>query len=106
MIIMTLRFTVPPEKIADVIAIINSIKEPICVEPECKHFSLYSDINNDNALMLVGEWESQETLEEAIQMEDFSRIFVVLELASRTPEINFDTVSDRVGFELIEKLKG
>ena len=106
MIIMTLRFTVPPEKIDDVIAIINSIKEPICVEPECKHFSLYSDINNDNALMLVGEWESQETLEEAIQMEDFSRIFVVLELASRTPEINFDTVSDRVGFELIEKLKG
>ena len=106
MIIMTLRFTVPTEKISDVIEIINSIKEPICVEPECKHFSLYSDINNDNALMLVGEWESQETLEEAIQMEDFSRIFVVLELASRTPEISFDTVSDRVGFELIEKLKG
>lgn len=106
MIIMTLRFTVPPEKIADVIAIINSIKEPICVEPGCNHFSLYNDINNDNALMLVGEWESQETLEEVINMEDFSRIFVVLELASRTPEISFDTVSDRVGFELIEKLKG
>ncbi|MBE9486287.1 MAG: antibiotic biosynthesis monooxygenase [Chloroflexi bacterium] len=62
MIIMTLRFTVPPEKIADVIAISNSIKEPICVEPGCNHFSLYNDINNDNALMLVGEWESQEAL--------------------------------------------
>ena len=106
MIIMTLRFTVPPEKIADVIAIINSIKEPLCVEPGCNHFSLYSDINNDNALMLVGEWESQETLKEIIQMGDFSRIFVVLELASQTPEISFDTVSDRVGFELIEQLKG
>jgi len=106
MIIMTLRFTVPPEKIADVIAIINSIKEPICVEPGCNHFSLYNDVNNNNALMLVGEWESQETLEGAIQMEDFSRIFVVLELASRTPEISFNTVSDRAGFELIEKLKG
>lgn len=56
--------------------------------------------------MLVGEWESQEALEEVIHMEDFSRIFVVLELASRTPKINFDTVSDRAGFELIEKLKG
>ena len=35
MIIKKLRFTGPPEKIADVIAIINSIKEPICVEPGC-----------------------------------------------------------------------
>jgi len=106
MIIMTLRFTVPPEKIADVIAIINSIKEPICVEPGCNHFSLYNDINNDNALMLVGEWESQEALEEVIHMEDFSKIFVVIELASRAPEISFNTVSDRVGLELIEKLRG
>ncbi len=106
MIIMTLRFTVPTEKIADVIEIINSIKEPLCIEPGCNHFSLYKDINNDNDLMLVGEWDSQETLEEVIHMEDFSRIFVVLELASRTPEISFNTVSDRAGFELIEKLKG
>ena len=37
-------------------------KEPICVEPGCNYFSLYNDINNDNALMLVGEWESQEAL--------------------------------------------
>ncbi len=106
MITMTLRFTGPPEKIADVIAISNSIKEPICVEPGCNHFSLYNDINNDNALMLVGEWESQEALEEVIHMEDFSKILVVIELASRAPEISFNTVSDRVGFELIEKLRG
>ena len=109
MIIMTLRFTVPPEKIADVIAIINSIKEPICVEPGCNHFSLYNDISNindDSALMLVGEWESQGALEEVIHMEDFSKILVVIELASRAPEISFNTVSDRVGFELIKKLRG
>ena len=109
MIIMTLRFTVPPERIADVIAIISSIKEPICIEPGCSHFSLYNDINNidnDNALMLVGEWESQDALEEVIRMEDFSKILVAIELARRAPEISFNTVSDRVGFELIEKLRG
>ncbi len=106
MITMTLRFTGPPEKIADVIAISNSIKEPICVEPGCNHFSLYNDINNDNALMLVGEWESQEALKQHIQSHDFRKILEVMELASRAPEISFNTVSDRVGFELIEKLKG
>ncbi len=106
MIIMTLRFTVPPDKIADVIAIINSIREPICADPGCSHLSLYNDINNDNALLLVGEWESQQALEEVIHMEDFSKILVAIELASRTPEISFNTVSDRVGFDLIEKLRG
>ena len=106
MIIMNLRFTAPPEKTADVIAIINSISEPICADPGCSHLSLYNDINDDNALMLVGEWESREALEEVIRMEDFSKIFVVIEMASRAPEISFNTVSDRVGFELIEKLRG
>ena len=105
MIIMTLRFTVPPEKIADVIAIINSIKEPICVEPGCSHFSLYNDINNDNVLMLVGEWESQEAFEEAIHLEDFGKIFVGIELASRPPEISFNTVSKSAGIEFIEKMR-
>ncbi len=105
MIIMTLHLTVPPEKIDDVIAIINSIKEPICIDPKCKHFSLYNDVNNDNTLMLIGEWESQAALEEVIQTEDFGKILVVIELASRAPEIRFNTVLKNAGLELIEKLR-
>ncbi len=105
MVIMTLRLTVRPEKKTDAISIINAMAGPILVEPRCKHFCLYSDVNNDDTLMLVQEWVSQEALEEHIRSDEFNKILVVIELATRAPEIRFNTVSDIAGFELIENLR-
>jgi len=104
-VIMTLRLTVPPEKTAEAIEIIKSMAGPISAEPDCKHVSLYSDINNDDALMLVEEWGSRKALHEHIQSDDFRIILEVMELSSRAPEICFNTVSERAGFELVEDLR-
>jgi quinol monooxygenase YgiN len=78
---------------------------PILAEPTCKHFCLYSDVNNDDTFMLVEEWVSQEALEEHIRSDESHRILIVIELASHAPEISFKTVSDIAGFELIESLR-
>jgi quinol monooxygenase YgiN len=105
MIIMALRLTVPPEKTADAIMTVNSMIGQMSVKPGCKHFRLYSDTNNDDALMLVEEWESLEALKQHIQSHDFRKILEVMELASRAPEISINTVSYSEGFELIEELR-
>ena len=105
MIIMTLRLTVPPERTADVVQVIRSMVGPISVVPGCKHFNLYSDTSNDDALMLVQEWEFEEALEEHIRSDEFRKILAVMELASYAPEITFNAVSNRKGFELVETLR-
>jgi quinol monooxygenase YgiN len=56
--------------------------------------------------MLMVEWESQEALEQHIQSDEFRKILEVMELAGRTPEIRFCTISDSAGFELVEALRG
>ena len=105
MVIMTLRLTVPPEKTVEAIEIIKSMAGPISAEPDCKHVCLYSDINNDDALMLVEEWESQEVIDQHIQSDEFRKLLELMELAGHAPEINFNTVSDSAGFEFIERLR-
>ncbi len=105
MIIMTLHLTVPPEKVSNAVAVINSIAGPTCVEPGCNQFTLYSNINDDENLMLMVVWESQEVLEGFIKSDDFRKIVEIMELASQAPEISFYTISDISGFELVEALR-
>ena len=105
MVIMTLRLTVPPEKTVEAIEIIKSMTGPISAEPDCKQVSLYSDINNDDALMLVEEWGSQKALQEHIRSDDFRIVLEVMELSVRAPEICFNTISERAGFDLVERMR-
>ena len=105
MIILMLRLSFPPERTADAITTVNSMIGQISVEPGCKHFRVYSDTNNDDAIMLMEEWESMEALEQHIRSKDFRKILEVMELASRAPEISINTVSNSAGFELIKKLR-
>ena len=105
MFIMTLRFTVPPEKAVEVVKIVKSMAGPMSVEAACNHFNLYRNLSNDDVLMLMVEWTSQEAIERHIQSDDFRKILEVMELSSQAPEICFDNVADRAGFDLVERLR-
>jgi len=106
MVFMTLRLTVRPEMTAHVINIVKSLMGPVSAEPDCHHFGFYSDITNDDKLMLFVEWASQEALNDHIQSDDFRKLLEAVEMSELTPEIKFITVSHIAGIELIKKLRG
>lgn len=105
MFTMVLHFQVSPEKTADVISIINSISGPMAIESSCIHFDLYSNVNNDDRLLLIEAWDSEEALEDHIRSDDFSKILAIMEMSVQPPEISFNTVSKSAGIEFIEKLR-
>lgn len=105
MFVMTLRLTVPPEKAGDVFSIVKSMAGPMLVDASCKHFNLYRSMSDENVLMLIVEWTSQGALERHIQSDDFRNILEVMELPREVPEIHFDNVAERAGFELVERVR-
>ena len=105
MIIMTLNLILTPENEAETITIIKSMAGPTTAVKGCKSFRIYKEIGNDESLMLYEEWDSQESLDHHIKSSEFRKILATMELAKSAPQINFNDVQIRKGFELVERLR-
>jgi len=103
-VIVILQVKVTPQKRADAVSIIKSLIGPTEAKSDCHSCKLYSHIDNDDVLILIEQWQSQESLEDHICSGGFRKVLAVMDLASRQPEITFHKVSSTEGMELVERL--
>jgi quinol monooxygenase YgiN len=105
MIILTLSLSVSPTDRKNAVSIFETIAGSISVKPGCKKAVLCSDVNNDDDLMLIEEWESMEEAEQHIGSDEFRKIMAIMDMAVKPPEILFHSISSTMGFELVEKIR-
>lgn len=105
MILFKLHLKVSPAKKEEVISIFDSLVGPISVQPGCIRINLYSDIKQNDDFVLLEEWTSRDEIVKHIRSAEFLKILAIMDLASESPEIFFNTVTSIEGFELIEKIK-
>lgn len=63
------------------------------------------DVNNDNEILYMEKWQEREDLERHIQTARYRELLEIIEQSIGKPEINFFTVSEIEGLELIQKLR-
>ncbi|MBT8366016.1 MAG: antibiotic biosynthesis monooxygenase [Deltaproteobacteria bacterium] len=105
MIQTVLKIVVSPETRAEAIEIINSIIERIRVSSGCISYGAYEDVLGENSLMIVEEWQSRADLDRFICSDEYRYILALIELAKKSPEIHFYTLSKIGGMEVIESLR-
>ena len=104
MIIVTLHLNVAPEERLNVLNILHSMTGPTNVKTGCLFCGLLSSTQNDDELILLEKWESEEELERHIRSEDFQKVLAAMDKADISPEIYFNTIANIQGIELIEKV--
>ena len=105
MIIFILKLKVSPSDRKNVISIFNTIAGSTSVKPGCKMVTLQSNVDNDDDLILIEEWDSVDEIEQHISSNEFRKIMAIMDMAIEQPEIFFHTVSTTMGFELVEKIR-
>ncbi len=105
MIIFTLHLEVAPNDRLNILKSIHTIIGPTAALNECLHCGLYSNSQNDDELILLEKWKSQQDLERHVRSDDFRKILTVMEAAKKKPEISFNTVASKAGLELVEKIR-
>jgi quinol monooxygenase YgiN len=103
MIVGTLTLQPAPERHDDVLEVLRSIQGPVLAQPGCAAFRIYEEQGPDRAVVLVEQWDSEETLDAHLRSEAYRRILAAIELSGSPPEIRFDYVSASEGMELIER---
>jgi quinol monooxygenase YgiN len=106
MIQATIRMTIPHQKSGEALRIFKSITEQCLAEPGCLSYHIYEDLQEKNVFMLEEVWRSEEDLNLHLCSEDYRNLLLVLEMATKVPEIRFDTISSSRGIETIEKARG
>lgn len=106
MIHATVRMAIPPGKRAEAVQILNMIAEHTRVHIGCLSCRIYHDEQVEAVFMVEEVWKSQEDLDRHLRSENYRNMLFVTEMAVEPPEIQFRTVTQSVGLEIIEKARG
>ena len=63
------------------------------------------DVINHDTILYLEEWQNREDLERHIQSPKYRELLEIIEQSMGKPEINFLTVSEIEGLELVQKLR-
>lgn len=105
MIQATLRIVVNREKRDAALELMESLIGPMHLVPGCIGCRLYHDLENENGLAIVQEFESETALHNFIRSNEYPKILALMDLSSDPPEVLFDQISETEGIELVEDLR-
>ena len=63
MLIRVVRMDFDPEKVADFLALFETVKEKIATFPGCRHLELCKDASLDHVYYTFSKWEGEDDLE-------------------------------------------
>ena len=79
-----------------------SLVGPLEVQPGCLSCRLFRAWPTDDRLLLETRWENQEGLVRHLQSDTYPRLLLLMELSASPPSVEFFTVVEARGLDLVE----
>jgi quinol monooxygenase YgiN len=97
--------TIPPQKSGVVLKILKSVVELGREDAGCFSCHIAEDLEEKNVFMLEEIWRAEGAMHRHLCSDEYRNLLLVLEMASKPPEIRFATLSSASGIEVIEKAR-
>ncbi|MCI0389466.1 MAG: hypothetical protein MOB07_11985 [Acidobacteria bacterium] len=81
---------------------LSTLLGPTQIKPGCLSCLLYQDWSDANVLYLESRWETPKDLIHHIRSDAYKRLLLLMELGVEPPSIEFLSVSEVRGLDLIE----
>jgi quinol monooxygenase YgiN len=82
---------------------IRPLLGPIRSEKGCLAYFCYVDFTDENSAVLIGEWETQQDLDNHLRSRDFAILFGAINLLSNPASIDFKLLSCIAGIESVPR---
>ncbi len=106
MITSTIRITASEIPDDEIVRVLRSLIEPTRVETGCINCGLYKDLHDPSIIVWVEEWKTQEDLERHLRSRQYKKILAAFDMSSSQPVMQFNTVVETKGMQLIADAKG
>ena len=101
MVQTNIRMSVPPEKLKEVLQTFQAIVGPIRRERGCISCHCYLDIEVENTICFVEEWQGGADLEAHLRSVHFGVLAGAMKLLTEEPVICFHSIASSAGTEAI-----
>jgi quinol monooxygenase YgiN len=105
LIVTTLRLRVAIDSRKELLQTLGSLYQPISSDRGLVSRQLYSEIDNDSAVLLVEEWESEGHWTRYLQSNEFAVLLGAMILVDNPKAVEFKVLFDLWGVESLKKLR-
>lgn len=105
MILIRTIMNVLPEKQKEVVQTLLSLLERAGKEKGCLRYEIFSDIEDENAFILISEWETRQHLDSHMKSDRFSVLLGTKSLLSEPLKFRIFTVADTEGTEAVRSIR-
>jgi len=102
MIIERIKLTAHPAGRLQLSKALVSLTGPTAVSPGCMDCNVFQSFQDDNELLVEMNWESPEDLMCHLKSDTYKRLLLLMELSPRPPVIQFYSVQELRGLDLVE----
>ena len=104
-IISAARIMVRPENRRELCLTISALLDPIRHEKGCRTYSFYGEVQDQNSLMLIGEWDTLTAWENHLKSDHFAVLIGSLRLLSSSrSNLTFNLFSRAIGKEALDRI--
>ena len=93
------RMTARPESRRELCQTISSLIGPVKHEKGCLTYHFYEEAGNENAFVLIGEWETPDAWRAHIRSENFAVLLGSINLLCQRAHFDFKLLSPVAGIE-------
>jgi quinol monooxygenase YgiN len=105
LIIESVRIAVRPAKREELRRALTSLLGPIEAESGCMSCRILQEGNDSHAFCYEAQWKSQDDLLRHVRSEHYKRLLVLMDLGDEPPVIEFHTVAETRGLDLVERAR-
>lgn len=97
----TICVSASPQDRSPMLRSLRSTLGPTGVRNGCLSCRLYQDVQDEGKFALISRWRNREDIDGYLHSDQFRTVLSVVDLSSKTPEIQFDRIEETSGFELL-----
>jgi quinol monooxygenase YgiN len=104
-IIESVRIAVRPSKSEELRRALTALAGPTEAESGCISCRILQESRDPHRFCYEAQWKAQEDLLRHVRSEHYKRLLVLMDLGVEPPLIEFHTVTDTKGLDLVESIR-
>jgi quinol monooxygenase YgiN len=105
MIVTTIKLQTNPENRKEILQTFRSLLNPMKCELGCKSCRIYRELDNDEAVIVIQEWDSKTDLEEHLRSDEFAVLVGAMSLLQKPEAVEYQVLDQIEGSRSVEAIR-
>ena len=105
MIVTTIRMQTTPENRRELMQTFRSLSNPILSERGCKSCRIYSEVGDEQTVIVIQEWDTRNHLDKHLLSNEFAVMVGAMSLLKQPETVEFQLLDQLEGSRSVESIR-